>query len=307
VTRYAIPIKNYQDFSEAWDKLKDKAPFNIIYTEIRCKYCNSKKISKYGIYKNIQRWWCKECKRKFSDNNAYPWTRITSDAVHAALYLYYKGMPLKSIRQQLEEEYDCYPSDSTIYRWVRRNSIQGEQDIKDHHPQVGNTWLIYESTLMIGSKRYWVLDVLDSITHYLLASILTSFRSLEDIKTLIESSRDKAQSIPEVLIVRKTPKYLKGVELALGAAAYHIRIRVMAKEEKIKISRYWMSLIKRRRILMHNLKLDDMRQLILKGCMLYHNYYLTQRSLSGKTPSQAAKIEFQTLTNRWIEENKLES
>jgi putative transposase len=292
---------------EAWEKLKHNAPFCIINIEIRCKYCNSRNISKYGIYKNIQRWWCKDCKRKFADNSDYQRTRIPSEAVHSVLYLYYKGMPLKSIRQQLEEEYGCYPSDSTIYRWVKRNTIQGEQDIKDHQPQVGSTWLIHESSLMIGSKRYWIFDLLDSLTHYLLASTLTSNHDQEDIKTLIESARDRAKRIPEVLIVRRPSKYLKGVELALGAASSHIQMKTTDQEEKIISSKYWISMIKRRRILLHNLKLEKMRQLILKGCILYHNYYLTQRSLNGKTPSQAAKIEFQTITDQWLTEHKLES
>jgi transposase-like protein len=307
MSRYPIPIKGFQDYLEAWENLKGKAPFNIIDVEIRCKYCNSKNLSKYGIHKNTQLWWCKECKRKFANNSAYPRTRIPADAIHSALYLYYKGVPLKSIREQLEEEYDCYPSDSTVYRWIQRNSLKGEQDIKDHHPQVGSTWLINESILMIGSKRFWVLDLLDTCTHYLLASTLTSERSLEDMKTLIESARDKVQMVPEILITRRTPKYLKDIELALGVEFHHMRIQSLAKEEKIKFSKYWMIMLKRRRILMHNLRLDNMRQLILKGCTFYYNYYLAQRSLKGKTPSQAAKIEFRSITTQWIEEHKSES
>ncbi|MDD5701822.1 MAG: hypothetical protein PHU23_07200 [Dehalococcoidales bacterium] len=98
-----------------------------------------------------------------------------------------------------------------------------------------------------------------------------------------------------MLITRRTPKYLKDIEFALGADFYHMRIIRIAKEEKIKFSKCWMSMLKRRRILMHNLRLDNMRQLILKGCMFYYNYYLAQRSLKGKTPSQAAKIEFRSI------------
>ena len=38
--------------------------------ETRCKYCGGYNIVKFGHFKGIQRWWCKDCKRKFVDNDA---------------------------------------------------------------------------------------------------------------------------------------------------------------------------------------------------------------------------------------------
>jgi transposase-like protein len=31
-----------------------------------CKYCQSRNTVKYGKVKGVQRWWCKDCKRKFA-------------------------------------------------------------------------------------------------------------------------------------------------------------------------------------------------------------------------------------------------
>ncbi len=301
MAKYLLTIKNNRDFLEAWEKFKDRTPFNIILVEVRCKYCNSNNISKYGFYKNIQRWWCNECKRKFSDNQTHPGTKMTLPAVNSALAMFYKGVSLKLIRQQLEEDYNCYPSNSTILRWVRRISLQGQQSIKNHHPEVGNIWLVYESKIKIGGRQYWMLDILDALTHYLLASNLSYNRSLEDIKILIDSAIDRAQINPEVLITRSVAKFQKSLEIILGADARNIKIEPQAREEKMKFSRFWLGMLKRRRILMDGLKLNDMAQLVLKGWMLYYNYYLTQESLNGKTPSQAAKIEYRYAGNRWSE------
>jgi putative transposase len=304
VTRDSISVKNYQDYLEAWEKIKARAPFNIVLNEIRCVHCHSKEISKYGSHKNIQRWWCKECKRKFADNKAYPGTKITTAAVSSALAMFYKGVPLNLIRQQLEEEYNCYPSASTISRWVKRISLQGQQSIKNHQPEVGNTWLVYESTIKVGTKPFWMFDIVDTLTHYLLASTLSHDRNLEDIKILIESARDRARKIPEVLITRSTTKYSKVAELALGSDAYKIRIEPFAQKEKMKFSKYWLGMLKKRRILLVGFKQNDMIQVVLKGWMLYYNYYLTQESLNGNTPSQAARIEYQYQANRWTGERQ---
>lgn len=33
---------------------------------ISCKYCQSPDVVKFGKYNNVQYYWCKDCKRKFS-------------------------------------------------------------------------------------------------------------------------------------------------------------------------------------------------------------------------------------------------
>jgi len=35
-------------------------------SEIACEHCGSEGVVKYGIYKGVQRYWCKVCKRKSS-------------------------------------------------------------------------------------------------------------------------------------------------------------------------------------------------------------------------------------------------
>lgn len=40
--------------------------------EIQCKYCQSKNVIKYGKYKEVQRYFCKDCRRKFANPDAIP-------------------------------------------------------------------------------------------------------------------------------------------------------------------------------------------------------------------------------------------
>jgi len=35
---------------------------------MNCKYCKSPNIVKFGTFEGVQRYWCKDCKRKFADN-----------------------------------------------------------------------------------------------------------------------------------------------------------------------------------------------------------------------------------------------
>jgi transposase-like protein len=296
--KYSVSIKNYQDYIDAWQKIKDKVPANIVLTEIRCKYCNSKEISKFGSYKSVQRWWCKECKRKFADNRSFPGTRLPVDAVYSALLMFYKGVPLKSIRQQLEEEFSCYPSESTIYRLIKRLTKESLDDAKKDHPNVGSNWLAYESHTKIGSKEYWILDLIDFNTHFLLASALSHNRTVDDIRMLLEHAREKAKKIPEVLTTRRFSKYSQGIELSFGAAGCQIQFEPFTKEETKSFTRYWLRMQNKRKIVLHHLKLINMAQLVLQGWTDYYNYYLNQESLYGKTPSQAAEIHSPSIPKR---------
>ena len=44
----------------------------IMEEKIPCKYCQSERVIKYGKYKDVQRYFCKECKRKFVGVDAIP-------------------------------------------------------------------------------------------------------------------------------------------------------------------------------------------------------------------------------------------
>ena len=98
----------------------------------QCKYCGSRQIVRYGHYRGIQRWWCKDCKRKFVHNEALPRMKTPIIQVASALSMFYEGMSLHGIRRNLEQTYRSYPSNSTIYEWVIRFTKQAVKLAKDY-------------------------------------------------------------------------------------------------------------------------------------------------------------------------------
>ena len=81
----------------------------------KCKFCGSRRIGRYGFYQKRQRWFCKDCKRKFADNDAPPKMKTPTIQIAAALSMFYEGMSLNAIRRHLQQTYHNYPSDSTVY------------------------------------------------------------------------------------------------------------------------------------------------------------------------------------------------
>ena len=52
---------------------------------MNCKYCQSANIVKFGTFQGIQHYWCKDCKRKFADNEALPKMKTDVKVISAAL------------------------------------------------------------------------------------------------------------------------------------------------------------------------------------------------------------------------------
>jgi transposase-like protein len=298
-----MPVHNYQDYLEAWEALKEQAPFNIIFREVRCKYCDSKDISKYGYYKNVQRWWCKSCKRKFNDNASFPRMKIPLNRLKAAVSMYYKGISLKSIRKQIEEEYNCFISNSTIYKWIHRLTKDSLADSNNHQLKVGNTWIVYESTTTVDVHKHWILDLIDTHTHFLLASKLSNNRNrnIDDIVGLIQSATERGGTMPKEIITKRTTKYQKGVELTFGIDARQVQIRATIREDSTLFFKYWRNALKERNMVMRNLKSFEVAKLNLNGWMYYYNYCRTQESLKGNTPSIIAEYKGHIKNYTWLE------
>jgi transposase-like protein len=74
-----------------------------------CKYCQSENVNKYGKYKDTQLYYCKDCNRKFKDDDTTFHMKTPTNQVSSALNMYYEGMPIKGVRRNLKQEYGNMP------------------------------------------------------------------------------------------------------------------------------------------------------------------------------------------------------
>ena len=94
----------------------------MTFNTISCKYCGSSNVVKYGTFEGVQRYFCKDCKRKFADNDALPKMKTSQEIISSALSCYYGGMPLDAIQRHLNQQFGKYYSEAGIYNWVIRFS-----------------------------------------------------------------------------------------------------------------------------------------------------------------------------------------
>lgn len=207
--------------------------------DVTCKYCQSEHVRKFGKYKEIQLYYCNECKRKFMPNDSLFHMHTPANQVSSALHSYYSGTSIKKIQEHLKQQYGNEPSTATIFEWINKYTNEAIEATKDYQPQVGDVWIADETYIRVDKRKShdpkvvnpysksrkakWVIfwDVIDADTRFLLASHITTTRGKQDAKALMEKAARRAGKIPKVVVTDSLNSYLDGIELAYGSEAKH--------------------------------------------------------------------------------------
>lgn len=265
----------------------------------KCKFCGSRRIVRYGHWQNMQRWWCKDCKRKFADNDAPPKMKTPTIQIASALATFYEGMSLNAIRRHLEQTYNNYPSDSTVYGWIVKYTKIAVAEAKDCKVAVGDVWVADETVLKIEGKNTWFWDILDHRTRFLLASHISITRGTRDARTLMERAGTRAGKAPEVVITDKLAAYLDGIELAFGAQTKHIPAKGLRVQPNTNIIERFHGSLKARTKVLRGLKKRETARLIMDGWLVHYNFFRPHEAIGNRTPAEKAGVRF--LFKNWLD------
>jgi transposase-like protein len=264
-----------------------------VYESLTCKLCGSQNIIRFGHYRGIQRWWCKDCRHKFADNDALPDMRMPTDQVSLAVGMYYEGRSLNIIPRLMYQLQHSLVSHTSVKKWVGLFSRLAAREAGKARVNAGDTWLAYEKSIKIGSKNYWVIDITDSNTWFLLATKLSSGRSIDDIREAMETARDRACKVPAQVLTDSWKGYLDGIEMAYGADIRGVPTLPSGDmEEYLRLAESWQRTLKDRDKIINRLKNKEQAQLILNGWLVHYNYFRIHEALIGRTPGEAAKSTF---------------
>jgi transposase-like protein len=167
---------------------------------IPCKYCQSANTIKFGAHGGVQRYYCKDCERKFTDLDTLPKMQFPIDQVAASVSMYYEGLSLNEIKRMLKQIYHCDVSDYGIYGWIERFTKDAIKITEHYHPDSGYVWCADETVIDIAGKQYWLLDVLDYKTRFLLASRISPYRRIEDVQAVLKEAYKRSGKVPKVIM-----------------------------------------------------------------------------------------------------------
>lgn len=258
----------------------------------QCKACGSKRIVRFGHYQDAQRWRCRDCKRTFIQSEAPFGMKTATVQIASGLSMYYEGMSLNAIRRHLEQTYNNYPSDSTVYEWIVRYTKVAIANAKDYKPSVGSVWIADETVLKIGGEKIWFWDIIDHKTRFLLASHMSITRTTRDAHILMERASQRANKVPRIVITDKLAAYLDGIEIAFGAETKHIAAKGLTAKTSTNVIERMQGTIKARTKVMRGLKQRKTAKLITDGFLVHYNFFRPHESIGNSTPASQAGIKF---------------
>ena len=252
---------------------------------MKCKYCNSTNVVKYGTHEGIQRYWCKDCKRKFADNNALPEMKTPIRHIASALSCYYGGMALDAIQRHLQQQFEVYYSEMGIYNWVRRFAKEAIYRVKDFQPIVGDEWLADETCLKVAGKNIWFWDVIDAKTRYLLASRLSETRTTKDAALVMKEALKKAGKTPKRIITDRLAAYIDGIELVFGADTEHIQSKPFTDINSTNIIERFQGTLKDRTKVIRGFKNMKTARLLTEAWLVHYNFFKEHETLGNVPPA----------------------
>jgi len=266
-------------------------------SQINCKYCQSDNVIKYGKYKGVQQYYCKDCHSKFQDDNALYYMKTPANQVTSALNMYYEGMSIKAIRRNLKQEHGNMPSTATIYEWIQKYTQYAIDSIKGYEPKkIGENWIADETMIEIDGRNVWLFDIIDADTRFLLATRLTRSRTTQDAQMLIDRAIKTAGKEPKVVITDKLASYL---DVRYGKDAEHRQSGIARADDSTQLIERFHETLKQRTKTMRGLKNIESAVDFINGWLVHYNYLRPHTSLDDKTPAEVAGVDFPY--NNWAD------
>ncbi|MBM3143262.1 MAG: IS6 family transposase [Chloroflexi bacterium] len=254
--------------------------------DIVCKYCNSANTVKFGTYGSTQLYFCKDCKRKFTALDTLFKMKTPVDQIATAMSMYYSGISLDGIQRNLKQQYGNDLSEMTIHNWLLRFTREAVLKAMKFKPKVGNVWLADETMVDIMGQKWWVWDIIDSDTRFLLASHISSNRTTEDAQILIRRAVQRAGKFPQVIITDKLKAYIDGIDLVLGDKTKHIRSSPFTGEDSTNLIERFQGTLKDRTKTLRGFKRLDNARLITEGFLVHYNFFKQHEAIGNVPPAQ---------------------
>ncbi len=112
------------------------------YKKLCCPSCKSKNIKKNGRRKTqnrglIQRYKCKDCEYRFTNDGGFFRMRNHPNKITCALDLFYRGVSTRKVQEHFQAFYPENSSHKSIYKWIIKYSKIISKFTDDLKLQVG--------------------------------------------------------------------------------------------------------------------------------------------------------------------------
>lgn len=270
-----------------------------------CAYCASTSIIRRGVRKNkyggLQRFLCKACGRRFTQNLGFEKMKASPEAITSAMQLYFSGESLRNVQKFLKLR-GVESTHVTIYRWIRKYVILMQKYLEQVQPQVSDTWRADELYLKVKGNVKYLYALMDDETRFWIAQQVSDSKYTPDITPMFREGKKVAGKAPHTLITDGAYNFSSAFEKAFwrenkALMIQHVRhVRMSGDLNNNKMERFNGEIRDREKVVRGVKKSDSP---LLMGYQIYHNYVRPHMALDNQTPSEKAGIKVEG-DNKWL-------
>ena len=284
---------------------------------IRCRFCKSEKYVKKGFRKTgnrgkIQKYYCKECNKFFTNDEGFYRMRYSHQTITLSVDMYLSNLSSRKMRNQLRRHFSITTSHQTILNWVRKYVMKVHNFVDKLGYNLGGSFYADETTINRSGKldKFWACVDWDT-------------RMITGVHYSTTGDTKQAQLFIKKAISKGKPKFIQTDSAQFYPKAfkklfYTNKIYRGGLKIEHKIQNY-------QRTRIHNYKIetvfmkikdrvDDFRGLkalwsspiILIGLTIQHNW-IEEHTTTGKQPCILAGQDLNLGKNRWLGLIKLAS
>ena len=154
----------------------------------------------------------------------------------------------------------------------------------------GAVWVADEVAVKVGGKRYWLFNVMDSDTRFLLSAYLSPTRTTR--AAALAMARQRSNNPPRQLKTDGLASYRDAVPRAFPThPVKHVISNGIKAQINNNLSERLQGTIRDRDKTLRGLKARETGQAYVDGLVTHYNYFRPHESLTGKRPAEAAGAE----------------
>ena len=151
----------------------------------------------------------------------------------------------------------------------------------------GREWVADELQVNLGGKPYWLWNVQDRRSRFLLATHLTPKRDARAAEIVMRKAQAQAANTPKVIRTDKLTSYAPAIK-KLFPKTEHLRSEGLTAEINNNLSERMQGIIRERDKVLRAMKFRETGQNYLDGWTVDYNYFRPHMGVDEKTPAQAA-------------------
>lgn len=224
----------------------------------------------------------------------------TPQQIGAAVDMYYDGLSYRRVAENVGDYFNRPTAVGTVFSWVKDMTGQAKEVVDDITVNTGPEWVADEIQVKLNGQKYWIFNVMDSKTRFVLAAYLSKERGSKAAATAMALARERSVNPPERIKTDGLRSYVQGIKTAFPThPVKHVVSKGIRDELNNNLSERLQGTFRDRDKTLRGLKQQESGQTYIDGLVLNYNFFRPHIGLKGKRPAESAGAEIPFTS--WVE------